>query len=185
VLVGALNGQVKKGEFPPLPIEIDRIDAPLFVTWHKFEDDLRGCIGTFSSEPIDKNLPRYALISAFQDTRFDPISKDELPHLKCAVSLLTNFEDGKDHQDWEVGKHGIQIEFADGKRTYHGTFLPEVALEQGWTKDDTLKHLVRKAGYTGSHKTVLTAIKLQRYQSSKVELSYKEYVTVKSSVKKV
>ena len=41
----ALNGKLKKGEFPKLPESIPKVDAPLFVTWHMYKDELRGCIG--------------------------------------------------------------------------------------------------------------------------------------------
>jgi len=114
--------------------------------------------GTFSKESIEQNLPEYTIVSAFQDTRFDPISEKEVPKLSCAVSLLTNFEPGKDAMDWEVGKHGISIELKEGDRNssiflnlsggrrYRGTFLPEVAKEQGWDKETTLKYLLHKAG---------------------------------------
>lgn len=40
--------------------------------------------------------------SAFKDSRFSPITKEEVPSLHCAVSILTNFEDGQDYLDWEV-----------------------------------------------------------------------------------
>jgi len=180
IVINALDGKLKKGDFPKLPESIPKVSAPLFVTWHIFKDELRGCIGTFASESIEKNLPRYAMISAFQDTRFDPISKDELKNLSCAVSLLTEFENGKDAYDWEVGTHGIQIEFEDSKgSSYHATFLPEVASEQGWDKEETLKHLVRKSGYHGALKNVISAIKVERYQSSKVEITYGEYLEIK------
>jgi len=33
-----------------------------------------------------------------------------------------------------------------GGRYYRGTFLPEVAKEQGWSKEETLKYLLQKAG---------------------------------------
>ena len=61
------------------------------MTWHIDGDDLRGCIGTFSHEKIEKVLPQYAMISAFEDSRFEPISSKELPRLNVAVSLLVNF----------------------------------------------------------------------------------------------
>jgi len=48
---------------------------------------------------------------------------EEIKDLNVAVSLLVKFEDGKDAYDWEVGKHGIIINW-DG---YNATFLPEVA----------------------------------------------------------
>ena len=41
--------------------------------------------------------------SALKDSRFPPMSRDELPRLLCSVSLLTNFEDVGDYLDWEVG----------------------------------------------------------------------------------
>ena len=58
----------------------------------------------------------------------------ELPELNVEISLLSNFEPIDDPTDWEVGKHGIEIEFKDGQspRVYRGTFLPNVAPEQGW-----------------------------------------------------
>jgi AMMECR1 domain-containing protein len=39
--------------------------------------------------------------------------------------------------DWEIGKHGISLRAG----AYSSTFLPEVAGEQGWSKEDTIKHL--------------------------------------------
>ena len=83
------------------------------MTWHINGDELRGCIGTFSSSAIKKNLSKYAQISAFEDTRFSPIQLDELPNLNVAVSLLVNFEKDKKYDEWIVGKHGIIIDFED------------------------------------------------------------------------
>ena len=81
----------------------DSLCSPLFVTWKiGREKRLRGCIGTFSPIKLHNGLKEYALTSALKDTRFDPVSKDELSRLTCAVSLLTNFEDAKDYLDWEV-----------------------------------------------------------------------------------
>lgn len=42
--------------------------------------------------------------SATRDSRFSPISTDEIHRLEVAVSLLLNFEEGKDYLDWEVRK---------------------------------------------------------------------------------
>jgi len=100
----------------------------LFVTWLK-NGDLRGCIGTFAEDvELGDTLARYSLIAAVQDTRFEPIDESEFPSLRCEISLLSSFEKIDDPLDWEVGKHGIEIEFKDGK-TYRGTFLPNVAPE--------------------------------------------------------
>lgn len=70
--------------------------------------------------------------SAVKDSRFSPITREELTKLHVSVSILRHFEDGADYKDWEVGVHGIRIEFHNekgSKRT--ATYLPEVATEQG------------------------------------------------------
>ena len=91
------------------------------------DDDLRGCIGTFAGKRLSKILGKYALISALADDRFEPVEKKEVPHLSVGVSLLVNFTEIEDSLNWEVGKHGIEIEFRHNDRHYSGTFLPEVA----------------------------------------------------------
>lgn len=80
------------------------------------------------------------MISALQDDRFDPVSIGEVKHLNVGVSLLVNFTPIDDPFKWEVGKHGIEIEFTapNGSREYSGTFLPEVASEEGWDQRTTL-----------------------------------------------
>jgi len=39
-------------------------------------------------------------------------------NLTCGVSLLTDFEKVENPLDWEVGKHGIEIDFKAKGRTY-------------------------------------------------------------------
>ena len=38
-----------------------------------------------------------------KDSRFQPITNEEVAKLECGVSLLTNFEKGHHYLDWEVG----------------------------------------------------------------------------------
>lgn len=81
---------------------------------------------------LHTGLREYAITSAFKDSRFSPITRDEFSRLSVSVSILRHFEDGDDYLDWEVGVHGIRIEFVNekgNKRT--ATYLPEVASEQG------------------------------------------------------
>lgn len=168
---------------------------PLFVTWKIVADHrtgqmfdepmLRGCIGNFSELDLHSGLAEYAIIAAFKDGRFSPITKEELQHLQCTVSLLTDFETANHHLDWEVGTHGIRIEFYDvvqrgnsshgSGRRYSGTFLPDVALEQGWDKIETLQYLIRKAGYHGKLDDILETLRVTRYQSRKRTVTYTEY----------
>ncbi|XP_032643970.2 nuclear protein AMMECR1 isoform X1 [Chelonoidis abingdonii] len=153
--------------------------SPLFVTWKIGRDKrLRGCIGTFSAMNLHSGLREYTLTSALKDSRFPPMTRDELPRLFCSVSLLTNFEDVCDYLDWEVGVHGIRIEFVNekgSKRT--ATYLPEVAKEQGWDHIQTIDSLLRKGGYKAPISNEFRkTIKLTRYRSEKMTMSYTEYL---------
>ena len=167
---------------PPSP-SFEEASTALFVTWKikKGNSDhlqLRGCIGVLEERPLTKALHDYALTSAFRDSRFSPISLIEVPLLHCTVSLLSCFEVGLSWDSWDVGVHGIIIEFFDSQkqRRFSATFLPEVAHEQGWSREETIEALVRKSGYNGRvDLEVKEAIKLTRYQSSTYTMSYDEY----------
>lgn len=151
---------------------------PLFITWRKGEQRrLRGCIGTFTAIPLHTGLRDYALSSALRDSRFEPITRDEFPQLHVCVSLLLGFEPGDHYQDWVIGQHGIRIEFrteSGSKRT--ATYLPEVAAEESWTHRETIDSLLRKGGYRGKiTEEVRRDLKLTRYRSEKISVSYQEY----------
>ncbi|KAJ4418319.1 hypothetical protein N0V85_001483 [Neurospora sp. IMI 360204] len=164
-------------------------ESPLFVTWNVVQDSddddvsLRGCIGTFEAQPLSSGLPSYALTSALQDTRFHPISRAELPTLQVAVTLLTDFEPAADAMDWELGKHGLRISFVYRGRRYGATYLPDVAPEQGWTKEETVVSLMRKAGWEGN-KSRWREVELRvvRYQGKKEKLGFEEYIAWKDWV---
>ncbi|KAF2717667.1 hypothetical protein K431DRAFT_288373 [Polychaeton citri CBS 116435] len=159
---------------------------PLFVTWNltskSGHKNLRGCIGTFEPQELDQGLRSYALTSAFEDMRFSPIPASQLPTLSCDVTLLTDFsQPTEDGLDWELGKHGIRISFYRHGRRYGATYLPSVAHEQGWTKEETMVSLMRKAGWNGSGSGAWLKTwkegkgELVRYEGKKIELSYSEW----------
>lgn len=174
------------------------VDVPLFVTWDKRQTsfrggddfDLRGCIGTLSPRPLQRALGEFALTSALRDRRFDPIRRNELQSLRVGVSLLVEYEECRGFDDWVVGVHGIIILFdveggddlqqARSSKQYSATYLPEVASDQGWTHEEAIISLVRKAGYRGAiHDEFLCTIRCTRYQSSKHRLTYQDYVASK------
>lgn len=117
-----------------------------------------------------------AFFSALQDRRFSPITLSEIPSLTCGVSLLTNFEIADNYLDWEIGTHGIWIEFiqTNGEKET-ATYLPEVMKNQGWTKEEAIKSLLRKGGFYGpvTRQYCIISITLTRYQSQKLEQPYK------------
>ncbi|KAL0382729.1 UNVERIFIED_CONTAM: hypothetical protein Scaly_0560200 [Sesamum calycinum] len=166
------------------PPAFDEGHHPLFVTWNKVvnggERRLRGCIGTLEARCIVNGFRDYALTSALRDRRFPPIQAKELPYLECTVSILTNYETAHDYLDWEVGKHGIIIEFTDPdyNTRQNATYLPDVAAHQGWTKIEAIDSLIRKAGYNGTITEQLRKrIRLTRYQSTLFTMSYSDYVS--------
>lgn len=156
-------------------------EHPLFVTWNTIGRNggksLRGCIGTFEPQELGDGLRSYALTSAFDDTRFSPITLRELPSLECGVTLLTNFEPIASPLDWEIGLHGLRISFTYYGRRYGSTYLPDVAREQGWTKEETMVSLMRKAGWSGRKDewTKVPDLNVIRYQGRQVKLGYREW----------
>ena len=56
-----------------------------------------------------------------------PPQEREFPLLQCTVSLLTGFEQARDLADWEIGVHGVMIEFVDDRgQSRTAVYLPEV-----------------------------------------------------------
>ncbi|KAG9508496.1 AMME syndrome candidate 1-like protein, partial [Fragariocoptes setiger] len=173
VLISYLN------RFPPPETPCFTNESfPLFVTWELGKDkSLRGCIGTFNAMNLHNGLREYALTSAIRDQRFDPIARDELANLHVSVSILRHFEDANDYLDWQIGIHGIRIEFySDSGSKRSATYLPEVAPEQGWNHVQTIDSLLRKSGYKGAITAdIRKSIRLTRYQSEKLTASYNDY----------
>lgn len=104
---------------------------------------LRGCIGNIVAlEPLGDNIARNAINAAFHDPRFPQLSACELDEITIDISVLNPPEVIASLDDFIVGKHGIIMECAG----CHAVFLPQVAPEQGWNREQTLTHLSMKAG---------------------------------------
>lgn len=119
-----------------------------FVTL-KNRGRLRGCIGQFTSEvPLIELVAEMAKSSATGDPRFmgDPITPRELKSLDVEISVLLPLRATKDPLSLRLGIDGIYI-----KRGYaSGCFLPQVAEETGWSKEQFLSYCCsHKAGLSG------------------------------------
>jgi AMMECR1 domain-containing protein len=90
---------------------------------------------------------------------------------------LVDFETASGPLDWVIGVHGIRISFKDNGKHRSATYLPEISLEQGWTKEETLDSLMHKAGYYGKSGgwESVDDFKLTRYQSQKGRAGYDDY----------
>jgi len=90
---GKLNSHFGIGPSQPIQ-EIhysEALNTPcgLFVSLH-LSSNLRGCIGTFkASSPLHQLVQDMALSSAFNDYRFKPLTREELPGLSIEISVLT------------------------------------------------------------------------------------------------
>lgn len=113
-----------------------------FVT---LEEDgaLRGCIGYMQGvESLYRQVYTLAREAAFSDWRFPPLGEDELAKVTVKVSVLSSMETIGSLDDFVLGRDGILMTIC-GRRA---VFLPEVALETGWSKEEELAALSRKAG---------------------------------------
>ncbi len=114
----------------------------VFVTLKK-NGNLRGCMGHMAEDlPLCQAVGTMAIQAAFNDPRFPEVTLNELPDIKIEISVLTPFHPVNQPEDIVVGRDGVLLR----KSGRSAVFLPQVALEQGWDRDQMLNHLCKKAG---------------------------------------
>ena len=123
----------------------------LFVTL-KIRDgenslSLRGCIGNLVGiAPVAESVASLAREAAFHDPRFLPVRLDELSDLVIEISLLTSPKRISSYEQIRIGIDGVIL----SKEYNRAVFLPQVAPEQGWNREEMLEHLSMKAGLSPS-----------------------------------
>ncbi|MDA3928782.1 MAG: AmmeMemoRadiSam system protein A [Prolixibacteraceae bacterium] len=117
----------------------------VFVSLYN-NDTLRGCIGSLTSSlPLTETLISSTISAAKNDSRFPPITAKEINEISIELSILTPLEKIYSLNNFELGKHGIYIK----KGGQSGTFLPQVASQTNWTKEEFLGNCSKnKAGLT-------------------------------------
>jgi AmmeMemoRadiSam system protein B/AmmeMemoRadiSam system protein A len=133
-----------------LPLMTPVIQQPqaVFVTLYKqtkkgAAPELRGCIGTtHANQPFFVNVADKTRAAAFQDTRFLPVTEDELSSISLEISALQPPHAVASYRDIVLHKDGIILTV--GARS--ALFLPQVATEFGFTLEETLNQLSKKAG---------------------------------------
>jgi AmmeMemoRadiSam system protein A len=83
-----------------------------------------------------------AIYAASRDQRFPPLSADELPQVEIEISVLTPLERISNPARIKVGQHGLLI----SKGNQSGLLLPQVPVENNWSRDTFLKQACLKAG---------------------------------------
>ena len=103
---------------------------------------LRGCVGyVLPVSPVYRAVADTARAAAFEDTRFNRVTRDEARELQIELSILSPPEPIA-AEAVEVGRHGLII----GMAGYRGLLLPQVPFEHHWDRIAFLQQTCRKAG---------------------------------------
>jgi len=130
---------------------------------------LRGCIGhILPVQELYKDVIENARAAAFNDPRFPPLKKEELPNLKIEISILDlpkklEYESPQMLIDYlNKNKPGVILK----KGPYQATFLPQV-WEELPNPEDFLTHLCLKAGLPADEWTY--GIEIETYKAEKIK----------------
>lgn len=116
-----------------------KMNCGVFVSLHKY-GELRGCIGSVTTnKPLFQQVQKMTISAASQDYRFIPIAAEELSEVKIEISVLSPLKKIDNISEIILGTHGILVEF----KNRSGVFLPQVATETGWNKEEFLGHCAR------------------------------------------
>ena len=103
---------------------------------------LRGCVGyALPVAPLYRAVAETARAAAFDDSRFQPVTKGEAPELGVSLSVLSLVFPIRP-EEVEVGRHGLLIALG----SHRGLLLPQVPVEHGWDRETFLAQTCRKAG---------------------------------------
>jgi hypothetical protein len=113
-----------------------------FVTLRKY-GELRGCIGhLIGDRPLYLVVQNMAVSAVVADQRFPPVTVEELSDLEIEISVLSPLEQVESVDQIQVGLHGVIIR----QGLKQAVYLPQVAPEQGWGREEMLENLCLKAG---------------------------------------
>jgi hypothetical protein len=135
-----ISAYIRKGTLPE--VDLANLSVTLktpcgaFVTLNE-NHSLRGCIGRFDAvKPLWKVVQEMAVAAATQDYRFSKVEPNEIDRLKIEISVLTPLKRIQSADEFIMGKQGIYIR----KGNASGTFLPQVANQTKWSKEEFLGH---------------------------------------------
>jgi len=154
----SLEHIIGTGEKLPVPNgltdELIKEQAGVFVSIHK-NGRLRGCIGTIAptTENIANEIIQNAISAGLSDTRFTPVTKEELPYLVYKVDVLSAPEPISDPRQLDVKRYGVIV--TSGSR--RGLLLPN--LDGVDTVSDQIDIARQKAGIPEG-----AAINLERFE---------------------
>ena len=114
-----------------------------FVTLHE-AGELRGCIGNMTGQgPLYQTVAGMAVEAATGDPRFRRLSPAEIDKIDIEISVLSPLQKVKSADEIQIPGHGVIVKSGFNS----GVYLPQVATETGWSKEEFLTSLcAQKAG---------------------------------------
>ena len=114
-----------------------------FVTLHE-NGELRGCIGNMiGGGPLYQTVADMAIEAATGDPRFSRLSPSEIDKIGIEISMLSPMKKVSSYEEINIPGDGVLVR----KGFQSGVFLPQVADETGWGRDEFLSNLCeQKAG---------------------------------------
>ncbi|MCX7641189.1 MAG: AmmeMemoRadiSam system protein B, partial [Elusimicrobiales bacterium] len=104
VLKGESNYILDYIQYPKL-----NLPCAVFVTL-TINGELRGCIGTLTPHMLmADSVCEYSVKAAFEDPRFEPLSKDEFKKINIEISLLSPLIKIKDLSEIKENFHGVYV----------------------------------------------------------------------------
>lgn len=142
---GSIEAYLKTGKKMEVaeadPLLLSQMGAFVTLTEH---GELRGCIGNLvGTQPLYITVRDMAVEAATQDPRFPAVKLSELKDIEIEISVLSPLKKVASAEQIQLGVHGVLVR----KGFNSGVFLPQVATETGWTKEEFLSSLCsHKAG---------------------------------------
>jgi AmmeMemoRadiSam system protein A len=162
----AIDEYVRRGKRAPTPHSPEyepylRARAGVFVSIHKRNGELRGCVGTFmpTRANVADEVIENAIAAAARDPRFYPLQERELSDLELSVDVLSEPEAIASIAELDPQVYGVIVSDREGVR--RGLLLP--MLEQVTTAEQQVAIAKQKA-YIGAEEPVqLWRFRVQRF----------------------
>lgn len=127
---------------PKVPDSLCLSEARGVFTTLYLHGSLRGCVGYAAAvAPLYRAVAETARAAAFEDSRFQPVTRPEASELEISLSVLSPLFPIRP-EEVEVGLHGLVVSLG----AHRGLLLPQVPVEWGWDRETFLDQTCRKAG---------------------------------------
>jgi AmmeMemoRadiSam system protein A len=145
----AIRRTLRRQPLPTLPQDDPALMQPAgcFVSLHELGTHrLRGCVGRLDASGPLVAVVQQTAVNVLGDPRFtnNTVRLEELPRLSIEISVLSPLMPAASPLDFDLLNDGIYLIISNRS----GCFLPQVARETGWSKEQLLDRLcTEKMGF--------------------------------------